>query len=141
LSEADVNRRVLELIVDLGNMVLYKKALTDLQKLRSRKPSAFRSTQFFKEVMSAMEWNHYRLGVRRMVIDLFDKNVMRQIVFDEDEDDDDDDSSDDDSQEDSEESGDGENSSGDDRTERQRSISEPLAPPPDLTPAPLRLRR
>jgi hypothetical protein len=140
LSEADVNRRVLELIVDLGNMVLYKKALTDLQKLRSRKPSAFRSTQFFKEVMSAMEWNHYRLGVRRMVIDLFDKNVMRQIVFDEDEDDDDD-SSDDDSQEDSEESGDGENSSGDDRTERQRSISEPLAPPPDLTPAPLRLRR
>ncbi|KAH7473289.1 Translation machinery-associated protein 20 [Fusarium oxysporum f. sp. albedinis] len=142
LSEADVNRRVLELIVDLGNMVLYKKALTDLQKLRAHKPSAFKSTQFFKEVMSAMEWNHYRLGVRRMVIDLFDKNVMRQIVFDEEEDDEDDDSSDDNSQEESEEeSGEGENSSGDDRTERQRSISEPPAPPPDLTPAPLRLRR
>ncbi|KAF4988408.1 hypothetical protein FGRMN_9791 [Fusarium graminum] len=140
LSEADVNRRVLELIVDLGNMVLYKKALTDLQKLRARKPSAFRSTQFFKEVMSAMEWNHYRLGVRRMVIDLFDKNVMRQIVFDEDEEDDDD-SSDESSQEDSAESGDGENSSGDDRTERQRSISEPMALPPDLTPASLRMRR
>ncbi|KAF6520153.1 hypothetical protein HZS61_016570 [Fusarium oxysporum f. sp. conglutinans] len=141
LSEADVNRRVLELIVDLGNMVLYKKALTDLQKLRAHKPSAFKSTQFFKEVMSAMEWNHYRLGVRRMVIDLFDKNVMRQIVFDEEEDDEDDDSSDDNSQEESEEeSGEGENSSGDDRTERQRSISEPPAPPPDLTPAPLRLR-
>ncbi|KAH7214751.1 Rapamycin-insensitive companion of mTOR, N-term-domain-containing protein [Fusarium oxysporum] len=141
LSEADVNRRVLELIVDLGNMVLYKKALTDLQKLRAHKPSAFKSTQFFKEVMSAMEWNHYRLGVRRMVIDLFDKNVMRQIVFDEEEDDEDDDSSDDNSQEESEEeSGEGDNSSGDDRTERQRSISEPPAPPPDLTPAPLRLR-
>ncbi|KAG5773418.1 hypothetical protein H9Q72_000790 [Fusarium xylarioides] len=142
LSEADVNRRVLELIVDLGNMVLYKKALTDLQKLRVHKPSAFKSTQFFKEVMSAMEWNHYRLGVRRMVIDLFDKNVMRQIVFDEEEEEEDDDSSDDNSQEESEEeSGEGENSSGDDRTERQRSISEPPAPPPDLTPAPLRLRR
>ncbi|KAL4732349.1 hypothetical protein ACLX1H_001364 [Fusarium chlamydosporum] len=136
LSDADVNKRVLELIVDLGNMVLYKKAVTDLQKLRAHKPTAFRSTQFFKEVMAAMEWNHYRLGVRRMVIDLFDKNVMRQIVFDETdgEDDDDDDSSDDSG----EESGEGENSSGDDRTERQRSISEPLAPPPELTPAPLR---
>ncbi|KAL6364993.1 hypothetical protein LRP88_00969 [Fusarium phalaenopsidis] len=137
LSEADVNTRVLELIVDLGNMVLYKKALTDLQKLRAHKPSAFRSTQFFKEVMSAMEWNHYRLGVRRMVIDLFDKNVMRQIVFDEEEDDSD--SSSDDSE--SEESNDGEASSGDDRTERQRSVSEPLGPPADLTPAPLNLRR
>ncbi|KAM0234429.1 hypothetical protein ACHAPO_006314 [Fusarium lateritium] len=138
LSDEDVNTRVLELIVDLGNMVLYKKAVTDLQKLRAHKPTAFRSTKFFKEVMAAMEWNHYRLGVRRMVIDLFDKNVMRQIVFDEtDGEDDDDDSSD----ESGEESGEGENSSGDDRTERQRSISEPLAPPPELTPAPLRLRR
>lgn len=137
LSEADVNTRVLELIVDLGNMVLYKKALTDLQKLRAHKPSAFRSTQFFKEVMSAMEWNHYRLGVRRMVIDLFDKNVMRQIVFDEDGGDSD--SSSDDSE--SGESNDGEASSGDDRTERQRSVSEPLGPPADLTPAPLNLRR
>ncbi|KAJ4174934.1 hypothetical protein NW754_005354 [Fusarium falciforme] len=118
-------------------MVLYKKALTDLQKLRAHKPSAFRSTQFFKEVTSAMEWNHYRLGVRRMVIDLFDKNVMRQIVFDEEEDDSD--SSSDDSE--SEESNDGEASSGDDRTERQRSVSEPLGPPADLTPAPLNLRR
>ncbi|KAF4471419.1 hypothetical protein FALBO_1666 [Fusarium albosuccineum] len=136
LSEEDVNKRVLELIVDLGNMVLYKKAVTDLQKLRSHKPSAFRSKEFFKEVMSAMEWNHYRLGVRRMVIDLFDKNVMRQIVFDEE-----DDSSDDSSQDESEESGDGEASSGDDRTERQRSVSEPLGPPPSLTPAPLNIRR
>ncbi|RMJ16167.1 hypothetical protein CDV36_004198 [Fusarium kuroshium] len=139
LSEADVNTRVLELIVDLGNMVLYKKALTDLQKLRAHKPSAFRSTQFFKEVMSAMEWNHYRLGVRRMVIDLFDKNVMRQIVFDEEEDDSD--SSSDDSPDESEEESNGEASSGDDRTERQRSVSEPLGPPADLTPAPLNLRR
>ncbi|KAH7140733.1 Rapamycin-insensitive companion of mTOR, N-term-domain-containing protein [Dactylonectria macrodidyma] len=135
MSEEDVNKRVLELIVDLGNMVLYKKAVTELQKLRQRKPSAFRSKEFFKEVMGAMEWNHYRLGVRRMVIDLFDKNVMRQIVFDEEEDSDSSDSASEN------ESGEGEGSSGDDRTERQRSISEPMEVPHDLFPAPLNVLR
>ncbi|OAA41031.1 cytosolic regulator Pianissimo [Metarhizium rileyi] len=142
LSEEDVNGRILELIVDLGNMVLYKKALTELQKLKQRKPNAFRSTEFFKKVMGLMEWNHYRLGIRRLVIDLFEKNVMRQIVFDDDD------------SESSEPSGgeagggrgegregNGEGSSGDDRTERQRSISEPAEMPSDLMPAPLRVRK
>lgn len=135
LSEADLNERILELIVDLGNMVLYKKALTELQKLKQRKPSAFRSQDFFKQVMALMEWNHYRLGVRRMVIDLFEKNVMRQIVFGEEE------------SESSEDGGgqieneSGEVSSGDDRTERQRSVSEPADVPSNLMPAPLRVKR
>lgn len=139
LSDEEVNERVLALIVDLGNMVLYKKALTELQKLKQRKPSAFRSTRFFKLVMGAMEWNHYRLGVRRMVIDLFDKNVMRQIVFDEDEDDSE--NSEGESGGQVEESGEGDGSSGDDKTERQRSISEPADFHPDLAPAPLNIRR
>ena len=134
-SEEAINERILELIVDLGNMVLYKKALTELQKLKQRKPPAFRSTDFFKKVMGLMEWNHYRLGIRRLVIDLFEKNVMRQIVFGEDE-----------SESSSEDGGgnvreDGEESSSSDgRTERQRSISEPPAPA-DLMPAPLRVRK
>ncbi|KJZ76236.1 hypothetical protein HIM_04318 [Hirsutella minnesotensis 3608] len=134
LSEADVNERILELVVDLGNMVLYKKALTELQKLKQRKPKAFRSTDFFKKVMGLMEWNHYRLGVRRLVIDLFEKNVMRQIVFGEDEGE---------CGEVAERDGDdsGENSSGDDRTERQRSISEPPEVPLNLVPLPLHVRR
>lgn len=141
MSDKDVNKRVLELVVDLGNMVLYKKAIQDLTKLRQHKPSAFRSKDFFKEVMGAMEWSHYRLGVRRMVIDLFDKNVMRQIVFDEEEESE---SSDDDDEEDEEEgseSEDEEGSSGDDRTARQRSISEPPEPISNMRPAPLNIRR
>ncbi|CAM1510003.1 Fc.00g003380.m01.CDS01 [Cosmosporella sp. VM-42] len=139
LNDEDVTNRILELIVDLGNMVLYKKALTELQKLKQRKPAAFRSTDFFKEVMGAMEWNHYRLGVRRMVIDLFDKNVMRQIVFDEDSDESD--SSDEEGGGQVEDDNSGDSSSGDDRTERQRSVSEPPEMPHDLTPAPLNIRR
>ncbi|ATY59381.1 HR1 rho-binding [Cordyceps militaris] len=166
VTDEEVNARIVELLVDLGNTVLYKRAVTELQKLKQRKPSAFRSTDFFKYVMGLMEWNHYRLGVRRMVIDLFDKNVMRQIVFEESEDEDEDESSEEESDEDQvisrsaqkqeqhrrkfeqpkkndkDEEGQG-NSSGnslssdDNRTERQRSVSEPteylrtsMLPPP-----------
>ncbi|OAQ66715.2 cytosolic regulator Pianissimo [Pochonia chlamydosporia 170] len=134
-SDEDINNRILELVVDLGNMVLYKKALTELQKLKQRRPNAFRSTDFFKKVMGLMEWNHYRLGIRRLVIDLFEKNVMRQIVFGDDESD----SSEASIADGAEESGEG--SSGDDRTERQRSITEPTEMPSDLMPAPLRVRK
>lgn len=149
-TEADLTRRILELIVDLGNMVLYKKAIVELQRLKQRKPAAFQSKRFFKEVMALMEWNHYRLGVRRMVIDFFDKKVMRQIVFDEEDTESsgssDDDEEDDDDEDDEEEEGDGGgqvegSSSGDDRTERQRSISEPMEYKKEMAPQPLRLRR
>lgn len=136
-TDEDIDERIFDLVIDLGNMVLYRKAAVELQKMKTLRPSAFQSKDFFKMIMGAMEWNHYRLGVRRMVMDLFDKNVMRQVVFDEE--DEDSDSSDNES--DSEESGDGEGSSGDDRTERQRSISEPMEVPHDLFPAPLNVRR
>ncbi|GAB0131818.1 hypothetical protein EsDP_00000276 [Epichloe bromicola] len=136
LNEDEVNEHILQLIVDLGNMVLYKKTLTELQKIKQRKPAAFRSTDFFKKVMGLMEWNHYRLGVRRLVIDLFEKNVMRQIVFG----DDDSESSEANSAGTGDDDG-GEGSSGDDRTERQRSISEPTEMRSVLMPAPLRVRR
>ncbi|RFU77456.1 cytosolic regulator pianissimo [Trichoderma arundinaceum] len=138
VNDTAISERILELIVDLGNTVLYRKAVTELQKIKARKPMAFRSAEFFKTVMGLMEWNHYRLGVRRMVIDLFEKTVMRQIVFDEE----DSDSSEEDGS--SQMEADDSVSSGedrDDRTERQRSISEPAEPPPDLIPAPLRVRR
>ncbi|QUC23647.1 uncharacterized protein UV8b_07888 [Ustilaginoidea virens] len=136
LNDEAISQRILELIVDLGNTVLYKKTLMELQRLKERKPNAFRSTEFFKKVMGLMEWNHYRLGIRRLVIDLFEKNVMRQIVFGEE----DGESSEASSADSGGDEG-GEGSSGDDRTERQRSISEPAEMPSDLMPAPLRVRR
>lgn len=151
-TEEEMNARILELIMDLTTIILYGKALAELRKLKQRKPAAFRSTEFFKQVMGVMEWNHFRLGVRRVVIDLFEKHVMRQIVFDED---DETESSSEDEEDDDEEgvsprkkpppkkqaqesdSSSGESSSEDDRTERQRSVSEPtefarrsLVPPP-----------
>ncbi|KAG6195587.1 hypothetical protein E4U47_001915 [Claviceps purpurea] len=144
-NEDELNERTMQLIVDLGNVILYKRTLMELQQIKRRKPSAFRSTDFFKKVMGLMEWNHYRLGIRRLVIDLFEKNVMRQIVFGDDDD------------SDSSKSGGscassevhclmaaedgGEDSSGDERTERQRSVSEPVEMRSDLIPPPLRVQR
>lgn len=200
VTDEEINERILELLVDLGNTVLYKKALTELQKLKQRKPSAFKSTEFFKKVMGLMEWNHYLLGLRRIAIDLFEKNVMRQIVFDdesseeeevsedeeseeeeeeeqeaqeEEEDDDDEEESEDEpqtakpietlrprswrpapppkdnknkdhgSESESEESASSvsatASASGDDRTERQRSVSEPTELRQSLLPPPLKL--
>ncbi|KAG6022548.1 hypothetical protein E4U41_002234 [Claviceps citrina] len=138
-----VNEYIMQLIVDLGNMVLYKKTLTELHKIRQRKPAAFRSTDFFKKVMGLMEWNHYRLGIRRLVIDLFEKNVMRQIVFGDDdcESGGEADSVGGAAAHDGGEGGSG-SGTGDEGTERQRSVSEPVEMlPSDLMPAPLRVRR
>ncbi|KAM3514513.1 hypothetical protein MY11210_001856 [Beauveria gryllotalpidicola] len=184
VTDEEVNRRIVELLVDLGNTVIYKRAVMELQKLKQRKPLAFRSTDFFRYVMGLMEWNHYRLGVRRMVIDLFDKNVMRQIVFEEsdmegeegsseeesDEDqaiskraqkqeqqrqklqqakknEEDEEEDEEEEEEEEEEEGEGHSSgnslnSDDNRTERQRSVSEPTEYLRNsMLPPPLNLRR
>ncbi|KAG6018065.1 hypothetical protein E4U54_005972 [Claviceps lovelessii] len=138
LNDDEVNEYIMQLIVDLGNRVLYRRTLTKLQKIKQRKPLAFRSTDFFKKVMGLMEWNHFRLGIRRLVIDLFEKNVMRQIVFGDEEDSE---SSDAVSSLGAEDHGEEGSCSGDDQTERQRSISEPMEMPCDLMPAPLQVRR
>jgi rapamycin-insensitive companion of mTOR len=101
LDADPTNQRILELVVDLGNMVLYKRAMGELMRIKSasggslgRRVAAapgFRQPQLFRKVMSLLECNHYRLPIRRLVLELFDKSVLRRVVFDEDEDDVDDD--------------------------------------------------
>ncbi|OTA66734.1 hypothetical protein K449DRAFT_420383 [Hypoxylon sp. EC38] len=109
IIEADeTNRRILELMTELGNMVLYKKAKVELFQLRHKKAPGFRQPALFRKVMALLECHHYRLPDRHLVIELFDKSVLRHIIYGE---------------ESSDESG---SSSGDEqRTERQRSISDP----------------
>lgn len=81
-----VSKRILDLIVDLGNMILYKRAMTELKEIKTRKATGFKCPKLFKRVMAMLEYNHYRLPIRRMVIELFDKSVLRIIVFEEDSD-------------------------------------------------------
>ncbi|TAQ85052.1 hypothetical protein B7494_g6626 [Chlorociboria aeruginascens] len=107
VDDDDVNQRVLDLVVDLGNTVLTKRAYGELMQIKSRKVPGFRQPQLFRKVMTLLECHNFRLPIRRFVIDLFDKSVMRQIVLDEESSD--------------EESNNG--SMNESRTERQRSVS------------------
>lgn len=108
-----VNQRILELVSDLGNQVLWKKTTSELMQIKQRKPPGLKQPQLFKKVMKILECHHFVLYIRRFVFELFDMSVMRQIVL--------------------EESSDEETSEGDDvsegKTERQSSVSaasEPL---------------
>ncbi|KAG9239381.1 Rapamycin-insensitive companion of mTOR, N-term-domain-containing protein [Amylocarpus encephaloides] len=102
-----VNNRILELIGDLGNTVLQKRCMTELMHIKTKKVPNFSQPALFKKVMALLESHHFRLTVRRFVIELFDRSVLRQIVFEEDSED---------------ENMDSDGSEG--RTERQRSLSE-----------------
>lgn len=107
-EEDETNQRILELATELGNMVLYKKAKVELFQLRQKKTAGFRQPALFRKILALFECHHYRLPDRHLVIELFDKSVLRHIVY-------------------GEESSDESLSSSDDeqRTERQRSISDP----------------
>ncbi|KAH6661072.1 Rapamycin-insensitive companion of mTOR, N-term-domain-containing protein [Truncatella angustata] len=104
----ETNQRILEIMVEFGDMVLYKRAKLELIQLRHKKVPGFRQPKLFRQVLSLLENHHYRLSDRHMAIEMFDKSVLRHIVYGDD-------------------SGDEvESSSGDEgRTERQRSISDP----------------
>jgi hypothetical protein len=111
-SDEAVNTRVLELIVDLGNTVLFKRAMNELMQIKQRRPDGFSSVKLFKQVMALLEYNHYRLPIRKVATELFHRNVLRSVVFGEDGG--------------AEAEGEADSSSGDEnRTERQRSISDP----------------
>lgn len=111
----ETNQRILEIMVELGDMVQYKKAKLELLQLRHKKVPSFRQPKLFRQILSLLENHHYRLGDRHMIIELFDKSVLRYIVYGDEDDDDRDELE--------------SSSSGDEvRTERQRSVSDPAAP-------------
>ncbi len=137
ILDADpTSQRILELVVDLGNMVIFKRAAGELLQIKQRGGfAAFRQPLLFRKVLSLLECRHYRLPIRRMVLELFDKSVLRSLVFGEDEDGGgDEEQGDENNSDEAEDSNDvgnaiggaGDDSSDDDqRTERQRSISDP----------------
>ncbi|OJD33072.1 cytosolic regulator pianissimo [Diplodia corticola] len=93
-----INARILKLVVDLGNTVLAKRAATDLHNIKQKKAPGFQKPAMFHKVMAILELHHFRLPVCRFVIDLFDKNVLRQIVLEEESSSDEDNDSSDDSE-------------------------------------------
>ncbi|KAL8951614.1 MAG: hypothetical protein Q9222_002414 [Ikaeria aurantiellina] len=84
-DDEPVHARVLSLVADTGNAVLAKKAANDLNGIKMRHPEAFASTELYRKVRDVLGNHNFRLPIRRFLLDLFDRNVMRNIVLDEDE--------------------------------------------------------
>ncbi|KAI9673408.1 MAG: hypothetical protein M1817_002870 [Caeruleum heppii] len=78
-----VTAKIVSLIVDLGNTVLTKRAVSDLMHIKAKKPAGFRDPALFRRVMGILERHHYRLPVRRFIIDLFEKSVLKQVVLED----------------------------------------------------------
>lgn len=126
-----VMQRILELVVDLGNMVISKRAAGELLQIRQKGSSAFDQPWLFRRVLSILECHHYRLPVRRMVLELFSRGAVRSVVFGEDDgrgSDDNDGESDGDARYQKDGRADSEiaGSTNERRTERHRSTSDPV---------------
>ena len=94
--------------VELVVMILSKRSRVELHQLRHQRLSTFGQPAMFRYVLGLLESHHYKLADRHLIIELFDKDVLRHVIYGEDM------------------SDDGDLNSGDEqRTERQRSISDP----------------
>ena len=80
-----MNAGILSSITKLGNTVLTNKALAELSAFKHRKAPGFRSPLLFRKVMTLLASHGYGIPQWRFVIDLFDKEVLRKIVLEEDD--------------------------------------------------------
>ena len=82
-DDNSTNVKILKLVVDMGNSVMYKKIAGDLHVLKIRHPGRFNEIELFKKCLTVLESHHYRLQARQFILDLFDKGVMRKLVLEE----------------------------------------------------------
>jgi hypothetical protein len=85
-----ITTKILKLVTDLGNTVLAKKAASEINAIKIKKTQHFSSPILFRRVMEILEQHRFHLPVCRFVLDLFDRRVLRRVVFEESDDDDDD---------------------------------------------------
>jgi hypothetical protein len=83
------NAGILSSITRLGNTVLTNKALAELNGFKHKKCPGFKSPALFRKVMTLLASHGYGIPQWRFVIDLFDKEVLRKIVLEEEDESDD----------------------------------------------------
>ncbi|BGP09793.1 hypothetical protein JCM10049v2_005667 [Rhodotorula toruloides] len=71
-SSSHVEREILASLANLSNHILATKASKTLAKLKARHPSAFSSPAMAYRALQMLGGYHYRLTVRRYILDLFD---------------------------------------------------------------------
>lgn len=87
VDDDETNQRILELVETTGNTVSHKQAIGELIKIKQNKAYAFKQVKLFKKVMVLLANHHFHLPIRRLVIELFEKRILRLIVLDEEDED------------------------------------------------------
>lgn len=82
-DEDPVKAKILKLVVEMGNSVMYKKATGELHTIKAKQPTHFSDTELFRKSLIILESHHYRQQARHKILNLFNPNVMRNIVLDE----------------------------------------------------------
>jgi len=82
-NDEKMKERILELIADLGNSVLYKRAYGELRKIKLAHVRVLSSPDLFLKVMGMLEWGHYRIAARKLIRDLFEPNVLKAAILGE----------------------------------------------------------
>lgn len=70
-SDISVERQVCMAITNLTNHVLATAASKTLNKIKTRAPHVFQSPSLFFRALYLLDHNHFRLPVRRYILDLF----------------------------------------------------------------------
>lgn len=82
-DENPVRAKILKHIIEMGNSVMYKKAAADLHTLKAKQPAHFADTEMFRKTLIILDGHHYRLQAQHYILNLFNKGLMRRIIFDE----------------------------------------------------------
>ncbi|KIV84865.1 hypothetical protein PV11_00618 [Exophiala sideris] len=82
-DENPTRAKILKHIVEMGNSVMYKKAATELHSLKAKHPAHFATTEMFRKTLVILQSHHYRLQALHFILNLFNKGLMRRIIFDE----------------------------------------------------------
>lgn len=69
--ESTVERQICIAITNLSNHILATAASKTLSKIKTRSPHAFQNPSLFFRALYMLDHNHFRLPVRRYILDLF----------------------------------------------------------------------
>lgn len=79
------NAAILAAVTKLGNTVLMNKALGELNGFKHRKPPGLAQPALFKKTLVVLASHAYGVPQWRFCIDLFERDVLRRIVLEEEE--------------------------------------------------------
>lgn len=82
-DENPTRAKILKHIVEMGNSVMYKKAAAELHAIKAKHPAHFATTEMFRKTLVILQSHHYRLQALHFILNLFNKGLMRRIIFDE----------------------------------------------------------